>query len=269
MKHLQSLKTALTTTANNIKSTLSATWDSVKSTASTKWNELKTNVTNLYNALHKTLADVSFTDIGSNIVNGIWKGISDGWDWLKKKVKELANSLLDAAKDALGIESPSKAFRDQVGRWIMPGVTEGMERTLPEAIHDIQDISNSLLSSMQRTMGGAVNVGRFVVDDSQLKGYSANYGDYFTDAAITHRVKQEMGLNSNVQAEIDGGRIVEQMKQALDEVVASRLDNMAVDVRRTADKDPRTTVNIGGRVVADEVQRQKSANGFMFTPSFG
>lgn len=265
----ESLKTALTTTANNIKSTLSSTWDSVKSTASTKWGELKTNVTNLYNALHKTLADVSFTDIGTNIVNGIWKGISDGWDWLKKKVKELANSLLDAAKDALGIESPSKAFRDQVGRWIMPGVTEGMERTLPEAIRDIQDISNSLLSSMQRTMGSAVNVGRFVVDDSQLKGYSANYGDYFTDAAITHRVKQEMGLNSNVQADIDGGRIVEQMKQALDEVVASRLDNMAVDVRRTADKDPRTTVNIGGRVVADEVQRQKSANGFMFTPSFG
>nr|DAE02628.1 MAG TPA: Minor tail protein [Siphoviridae sp. ctTwu10] len=265
----EALKTALTTTANNIKSTLSSTWDSVKSTASTKWNELKTNVSNLFSGLHDTLKGVSFTDVGSNIVNGIWKGISDGWDWLKKKVKELANSLLDAAKDALGIESPSKAFRDQVGRWIMPGVTEGMERTLPEAIHDIQDISNSLLSSMQRTMGGAVNVGRFVVDDSQLKGYSANYGDYFTDAAITHRVKQEMGLNSNVQAEIDGGRIVEQMKQALDEVVASRLDNMAVDVRRTADKDPRTTVNIGGRVVADEVQRQKSANGFMFTPSFG
>ncbi len=264
----EALKTALTTTANNIKSTLSSAWDSVKSTASTKWGELKTNVTNLYNALHKTLADVSFTDIGTNIVNGIWKGISDGWDWLKKKVKELANSLLDAAKDALGIESPSKAFRDQVGRWIMPGVTEGMERTLPEAIRDIQDLSNSLLSSMQRTIGGAVSVGHFVVDDSQLKGYSANYGDYFTDAAITHRVKQEMGLNSNVQADIDGGRIVEQMKQALDEVVASRLDNMAVDVRRTADKDPRTTVNIGGRVVADEVQRQKAANGFNFVPSF-
>ena len=102
------LKTSLTTTSNNIKSTLSSAWDSVKSTASTKWGELKTNVSNLYTSLRDTLNNTSFTSVGENIINGIWKGISDGWDWLKKKVKEVADSLLDAAKDALGIESPSK-----------------------------------------------------------------------------------------------------------------------------------------------------------------
>lgn len=237
----------------------------MKSTASTKWGELKTNVTNLYNALHKTLADVSFTDIGTNIVNGIWKGISDGWDWLKKKVKELANSLLDAAKDALGIKSPSKAFRDQVGRWIMPGVTEGVEASMPDTLRSLKACADDLVDSM----AGLFSIGaRLTVDDSAVKNYSANYGADFTDAAITHKVKQQMSLNSQIRADIDGGRIVEQMKQALDEVVASRLDNMAVDVRRTADKDPRTTVNIGGRIVADEVQRQKSANGFNFVPSF-
>ena len=50
-------------------------------------------------------------EIGSNIVSGIWNGISSGWDWLTGKVKSLAKSLLDGAKDALGIHSPSRLFR--------------------------------------------------------------------------------------------------------------------------------------------------------------
>lgn len=263
------LKTALTTTANNIKSTLSSTWDSVKSTASTKWTELKNNVTSLFNGLHSALAGVRFVDIGSNIVNGIWKGVSDGWDWLKKKVKKLAQSLLDAAKDALGIESPSKEFRDQVGKWIFPGVTMGMENTLPAAIKDIQGMSESLLSSMQKSFSGSVSVARLLVDDSSLKNYQANYGSDFTDAAITHSIKRELSLNSSVNAEITGNQLASTLRQVITEELQPYLSDIRADAKRQADKQERTTVQIGGRVVADEVQRQKSANGFMFTPSFG
>lgn len=265
----ENLRTLLQTTATNIKNYLHQTWDSVKSTASTKWTELKNNVTSLFNGLHSALAGVSFVDIGSNIVNGIWKGVSDGWDWLKKKVKKLAQSLLDAAKDALGIESPSKEFRDQVGKWIFPGVTMGMENTLPAAIKDIQGMSESLLSSMQKSFSGSVSVARLLVDDSSLKNYQANYGSDFTDAAITHSIKRELSLNSSVNAEITGNQLASTLRQVITEELQPYLSDIRADAKRQADKQERTTVQIGGRVVADEVQRQKSANGFMFTPSFG
>lgn len=78
-------------------------------------------------------------EIGSNIVSGIWNGISSGWDWLKDKVASLAQSLLQDAKDALGIESPSKEFRDQVGRWIPPGIGEGFAAAMPALIKDMQN----------------------------------------------------------------------------------------------------------------------------------
>ena len=48
----------------------------------------------------KSLPD-KIKEVGSNIVSGLWNGISSGWDWLKNKVANLASSLLDAAKDAL------------------------------------------------------------------------------------------------------------------------------------------------------------------------
>ena len=65
--------------------------------------------------------------IGSNIVSGIWKGISSKWDWLTKETKKLANKLFKAAKDALGIHSPSKKFR-----WIGEMCVEGMDEPIRE-----------------------------------------------------------------------------------------------------------------------------------------
>lgn len=66
-----------------------------------------------------------FADVGKNIVDGIWKGISAGWSWLTDKVKGLADSLLGAAKSALGIASPSKEFR-KIGQFCVAGFNEGM-----------------------------------------------------------------------------------------------------------------------------------------------
>lgn len=65
-------------------------------------------------------------DIGKNIVDGIWNGISAGWDWLKEKVGGLAQSLFDGAKAALGISSPSKKFR-YLGEMCVAGFDEGIE----------------------------------------------------------------------------------------------------------------------------------------------
>ena len=224
-------------------------------------------MTGLFTALHDALFNISFADIGANIVAGIKNGISGAWDKFKEWLGNLlGDELIKWVKKKLGIESPSKVFRDQVGKWILPGVSEGVEASMPDTLRSLKACADDLVDSMS----GLFSVGaRLTVDDSAVKNYSANYGADFTDAAITHKVKQQMSLNSQIQADIDGGRFKEQIREALEEVITGRLDNMAVDVRRTADKDPRTVVNIGGRTVADEVQRQKSANGFMFTPSFG
>lgn len=97
------------------------------------------------------------TEVGRNIVSGIWNGISSGWDWLKDQVAGLANSLLDAAKDALGINSPSKAFRDEFGRWLMPGTMEGVKRSMPKALQEMKAQAGELLAAMQGTVSASMN----------------------------------------------------------------------------------------------------------------
>ena len=87
--------------------------------------------------------------IGKDIVTGIWNGISSGWNWLIGKVKDLANSLLQGAKDALGIGSPSKAFRDEFGRWLLPGAEIGIEKTMPGALKTMRESATALLEEMR------------------------------------------------------------------------------------------------------------------------
>ena len=114
-------------------------------------NQAVSAVTTMISGIVDTLKSLpdKFVEVGKNCVTGIWNGISSGWDWLKEKVSSLAQSLLDAAKGALGIESPSKEFRDKVGKWLIPGVVEGVEATLPEADADLKAAAGHLTSTMQ------------------------------------------------------------------------------------------------------------------------
>ena len=92
-----------------------------------------------------------FTTIGKNIVDGIWKGLQEGWTWLTEKVGKLAQDLLDKAKSALGIHSPSTQF-EYVGRM----VDEGFAKGINDYIGMINDAARNIESAVEikPTVGG-------------------------------------------------------------------------------------------------------------------
>lgn len=126
--------------------------------------------TQLFNSIVNGLSSLpsKMAEIGSNIVSGIWNGISSGWNWLTNRVSNLANSLLDAAKDALGINSPSKEFADEVGRWIMPGVGKGLDKSMPATLKDMKAKAGELVSAMRAEM--SASVGQLSVGASHAAG---------------------------------------------------------------------------------------------------
>lgn len=77
--------------------------------------------------------------IGSDIVHGIWDGISGAAGWLANKVSGFASGILDGMKNALGIHSPSRLFRDQVGKYIAQGIGEGFESEMGYVTRQMQD----------------------------------------------------------------------------------------------------------------------------------
>ena len=126
--------------------------------------------TQLFNSIVNGLSSLpsKMAEIGSNIISGIWNGIGSGWNWLTNKVSNLASSLLDAAKDALGINSPSKEFADEVGRWIMPGVGKGLDKSMPATLKDMKAKAGELVSAMRADM--SASVGQLSVGASHAAG---------------------------------------------------------------------------------------------------
>lgn len=121
-----------------------------------KWEEVKGSVPGWIKGLIQNFMNMvsGFTEIGSNIVRGIWNGISAGWDWLIGNVKNLASNLLNAAKDTLGIHSPSREFA-YLGRMCTAGFEEGIDGLMdPDGIS--RNVSASLGSIRASVEGTAI-----------------------------------------------------------------------------------------------------------------
>ena len=90
---------------------------------------------------------VDWTSIGTNICNGIADGIESGWEWLSTKAWNLALSLFNSAKDALNINSPSKKFRDVVGKAIPEGIAVGIDAEADMAKDAVTNLTDDLLNN--------------------------------------------------------------------------------------------------------------------------
>lgn len=87
--------------------------------------------------------------IGSDIVSGVWNGIKNAASWFTDQVKGFFSGIVDGVKDALGIGSPSKVFRDEVGKWLPPGVAQGFKAALPAAMNSMEKDLNKGIDSIE------------------------------------------------------------------------------------------------------------------------
>lgn len=129
-----------------IKQWLDETINKVTTFASDLWNKAVEAATGFVKKLTDGVKSLpnDFKNIGRNIVDGIWNGIAGGWTWLADRVSSKAKSLLNTAKSALGISSPSKVFRDEVGKFIPAGVSVGIEAETPEAIKSVKQMTSEV-----------------------------------------------------------------------------------------------------------------------------
>lgn len=91
--------------------------------------------------------------IGKDIVTGLWNGISGMVGWITDKVMGFADSVLGGIKKALGIHSPSRVMRDQVGKMMALGMGIGFEKNIPET-----DMEKQLGKTVNKLKAGANSV---------------------------------------------------------------------------------------------------------------
>ena len=127
-----------------IKTWLLATIEKIKTWISDTKNIVQQKVPEIIDKIKNIFSDLpaKIKTIGKNIVDGLWNGISSGWTWLKNKVNNLVKSLVNGVKSTLGIKSPSRVFRDQIGKQMAAGLGIGWEQEFSDVKGDIEDSLN-------------------------------------------------------------------------------------------------------------------------------
>lgn len=68
--------------------------------------------------------------IGKDIVRGLWNGIKSMGSWIKNQVAGFVGGIVSSVKGVLGIHSPSRVFRDEVGKYMAQGIGVGFEQEM-------------------------------------------------------------------------------------------------------------------------------------------
>lgn len=150
--------TALVTlymTNEDFRNKVNAAWASVKSTISNAVSAIRTFFTEtIPNAITNALQffvslPESFRNIGTQIVQGLWQGITQKFQWLKNNVAGFVNNIKSWFTGAGGFDthSPSK-WSAGVMENVMGGLSIGAKDGLPGALAAIEGATNRIKNSM-------------------------------------------------------------------------------------------------------------------------
>lgn len=125
---------------NTVKSKVMSIWNGIKSAASTAFSYMKAQIVNriqatkerivsIWNGVMKFFRGINLKSIGRNIIQGLINGISGMAGALASKVKSMANAIPNGMKKLLGIHSPSRVMRDQVGYHVGTGMAAGIDKS--------------------------------------------------------------------------------------------------------------------------------------------
>lgn len=211
------------------------------------YNSSKSSITSWASNVKSWFSDIAsrsaFYEIARDVVNGFNSGINDLYYTSRRYMREWANDAIAAFKSELDSNSPSKVF-ERIGGDTVLGYNNGIT-TLGKTTKGVVDSWANSFTSVSPVM-------RFAVDTSALK--------YYTSDSFAKSVSADVTSNRNLS--VTG--FEECMKEFYKEYVEPTLSQMADDMRRQADKNEQTIVQIGNRTVTDAVTTQRKANGYVF-----
>jgi phage-related protein len=109
--------------------------------------QLISKIPSIISQVKNAFTSVDWGGVGRNIISGIANGLKGAAGAIVEAAKGAAESALNAAKNALGIHSPSRVFRDQVGKMMALGMGIGFEKNIP--INMMQAGLKNVVSSLQ------------------------------------------------------------------------------------------------------------------------
>ncbi|WP_252247449.1 phage tail tape measure protein [Clostridium sp. ZBS4] len=170
--------------------------------------------------------------VGSNIVSGIESGIDNNKESLFSKIGGICSSLLNRAKEALDIHSPSRKFRDLIGKNIVAGISVGIEKELPTLLSKVTDVCNEITGAFETLLNA--NTAQGYIDTI------SNWGGSFAVLAEELQNAKDAVEISNAKT-VDDNKWYSDAKYRLEDV-KSQLEELSETISDTEDKSTKESL---------------------------
>ena len=235
--YIQNVRNTISTVLNAISGVWTSVWNSVSSFLGNIWHGITSAVSNGIQNVSNTVGRIKSTvlgavsgagqwlyDTGRQIISGLINGIGGAFQWVRNTISNLGSSLVGWAKSVLGIHSPSRIFRDEVGKWIPAGMAQGIDKAsglVADSIDGLTDMvpTVSLKTDTSRletplAYHGTVNGGRIAYTMDEQAGEYATKQDIID--AIDAALAAGITLNLNDRGgEVMAGKLAKPMSYEL------------------------------------------------------
>lgn len=159
-------------------------------------------------ALYSRIKDYGWNHAGEDLVNGLSDGITRKWGLgvgsagsLVATVGSLAYNLTTALKNAFGIHSPSRIWKNEIGVFLPMGLQDGIE----SGEHSVLSTVNNFGNAVNQAMSGALTL-------ATPNNLSTSF-DFGISSSYEHLYSSDNSVSSNIADGITRGMYSAQSEQ--------------------------------------------------------
>lgn len=124
-------------------------------------------VPRIFTSLVDTFKKTDWASIGKNILDGVMEGLKNAVKNIGNAVKSIGNTFLNTFKSVFGIKSPSRVFRDQVGKYLADGLGVGFTDEMDKVT---QDMTKAIPTNFDTTINSEFNNPTLLPNGQQRNG---------------------------------------------------------------------------------------------------
>ena len=125
--------------------------------------KLLTIVPRLFSSFAEKFRNTNWGELGKSILDGIINGISNAVKNIGNSIKKIGGDILNSFKKVFGINSPSRVFRDNVGKFLADGIGVGF-------VDEMNTVSQKMTAAVPTNFSAKINAGLNNLDASDNGG---------------------------------------------------------------------------------------------------
>ena len=161
---MSGIRSVVSSGMSSVRSVVSSMMSAVRSAFSAGWNAARSVTSSGINAAVNVVrsAASSMASAGRNFVMGFVNGIRGAIGAAASAAASMARAAMSSAKAALGIHSPSRVMRDEVGFYVAAGMAVGMRDNADMVQKAANRLAQSAIPSVDlgASINGVMNQGR-------------------------------------------------------------------------------------------------------------